>query len=620
MDKKIESGIRPLLPIIYISTAKINKSLCGKQIEYRTIVVIYIVIKENMFFSGCRRWCVLLLLVIATQVFLTTYIKNSFLLEYFDAVAVISKVLTDDDAISEDIPNDISDYYKSDYYKRNALQIIQEETKNRETGDESKRQRNNNKYNTKNQSRDTYDGDSKRQRIVILAGPHKTASTTLQEFFSDFAGKTVKVRTDSKLAYRNVPYKANTEWVWPIGVKNEYDGEENRTPVPGTAMRTPRESRKFYAILAAYISARRLAWYFPEWENDESAEARTRLLRGIRDYFRSLFRHPWEEGKNLVIGAEAFDSVVQHLRRNGVHENDGNSNSNIDLGEELHVSPYSDKMIDNLLDLFPWDGNNSTSSSLRLDDIEVHVNFRTPRVSHAISIWHQLGLTLTLRQYLVKKALDELYQSNSLALALQYVRKGIKTTIVDMAGVKEKEVHEKGENESKSKSDGKTKKKKEDVVVGGLQGVVACEILRMDSLCDDTSKLHLPGYKIAVENINLKSDKGEHNLTDEQLEEIDRVMNEYDCGVWQHLRKYQEKGLLRILHPSKNLFSTCNPEGDKDMSFYEMLQRIREIDIRDNGIPLSAKERKVLREKDPFLQKHQTQSAEELAFIRDWKW
>merc|ERR1712150_187582 len=128
-----------------------------------------------------------------------------------------------------------------------------------------------------------------------------------------------------------------------------------------------------------------------------------------------------------------------------------------------------------------------------------------------------------------------------------------------------------------------------ETVVGGLQGVVACDILRMGSedndgpgiFCDDQSKLHLPNYEFPVKRSNVKSDKNQKMLTDKQLADINHVYEEYDCGVWQHLKKYQEQGLVRILYPSKHLFETCKPgKSNADISFYNTMLKAAEIASR----------------------------------------
>ena len=72
------------------------------------------------------------------------------------------------------------------------------------------------------------------------------------------------------------------------------------------------------------------------------------------------------------------------------------------------------------------------------------------------------------------------------------------------------------------------------------------------------------------------------------MEEIGRILDEYDCSVWQHLKKYQETGKLRILYPSEHLFETCSPGKDRDISFRTALDRIQQIAWQQNGIPFQS--------------------------------
>ena len=68
------------------------------------------------------------------------------------------------------------------------------------------------------------------------------------------------------------------------------------------------------------------------------------------------------------------------------------------------------------------------------------------------------------------------------------------------------------------------------------------------------------------------------------MADINRVFEEYDCGVWQHLKKYQEQGLLRVLYPSEYLFEACKPdESNPDISFYDSLLKAVEIASRSSG-------------------------------------
>ena len=69
--------------------------------------------------------------------------------------------------------------------------------------------------------------------------------------------------------------------------------------------------------------------------------------------------------------------------------------------------------------------------------------------------------------------------TNSLALALQFVRKGIKTTILDMAGVDEQKSNQDEQQQQKDEEEETNHNANNITVVRGLNGVMACDILRM---------------------------------------------------------------------------------------------------------------------------------------------
>jgi hypothetical protein len=442
-------------------------------------------------------------------------------------------------------------------------------------------------------------------RIVVMAGPHKTASTTLQDFFAMIAGSTISVGDITKQQQtlkQKQPHPTVTEWVWPVGVREEY---KDRIFVM-------RQAYGFYATLASFVTGRRESFIYKQNNRGKSEQEKEETNAFVVEYYRSLFRRPWEEGKKLVIGTEEFDTVTFGLLNKKA--------ASRQMGEETHVSPDSSQMIDALVDLFPWDttaavlsatatalpdtNNNSigegqiskstgTSSfrsvpPLRLEDIEIHINYRTPRIDHVVSIWHESGGKNRLSTFLAKpESSQNIYQSNSLALALQFVRKGIKTTIVDMAGAYEHKSRVQDEQHEEEMNSANI------TVVGGLQGVVACDILQMGRnknqddggglWCDSNSKLYMVGLRQNVTDKNKKSDKNERDLSDGQMQAINRAFEEYDCGVWQHLQKYQEQGLLRILYPSEHLFSTCNLEGSPDLAFRVLLEKVRKIANNPNG-------------------------------------
>mmetsp|Transcript_35004 Transcript_35004/g.68922 ORF Transcript_35004/g.68922 Transcript_35004/m.68922 type:complete len:523 (-) Transcript_35004:52-1620(-) len=427
-------------------------------------------------------------------------------------------------------------------------------------------------------------------RFVLLAGPHKTASSTLQSFFSDIAHSTVSVSNTNVTKLRTfvTPHPAVTDWVWPVPVEGDCFYKNISSSERESFFLKSGSSRKFYATMGALFSGRYARRDFKNWYSIRGgipkADLETRKAEVVH-YFRSLFRKPWEEGKNIVIGSEEFDAVVAPLRDGPV----------VGVGEELHVASSSAGMLDNLLDLLPWDssssdGNGTTNGNarsppLQLEDIEVQINLRTPRISHVISIWHQQGHKKSLQKFLLdQNAGFFLYQINSLGEALQYARRGIQTTVIDMAGVREKELRE-GELSTEQ-----TNRVEGNEPIGGLEGIVACDILRLGknngngknnatAFCDDYSRLHLPGYVNEPKEHNKKNDKQSQDMTEEQLEEIERILNKLDCSIWKYLKKYQASGTLRILYPSKNLFATCDPEGidDKDVSFLESLWNMKSV-------------------------------------------
>ena len=414
-------------------------------------------------------------------------------------------------------------------------------------------------------------------RIVVLAGPHKTASTTLQDFFQKLTGFSISVENDVDTPRTKYP---NSEWVWPVGIRSEISG--------CCELKILKSPNKFYATLTSVLSGRRARRYYPKWNSKTEEEVRQSRLR-TTNYFRSLFGRPLRDGMKIVIGAESFDSLVLSLGQN--HTAASNR------GEQTHVSPNSADMIDMFLDFLPFDksdANDPHVQPLRLEDIEIHVNYRTPRIDHVVSVWHQLGGKTSLKQFVLQMGAKEVggeesfYQLNSLALALQFVRKGIRTTIVDMKGVFEMDA----KNSTQISTRNGVEINTTGTVVGGLQAVVACEILRMGSefsndpgfFCDDQSKLHLSDYEVPVESKNKKKDRNQKQLTDKQMADINRVFEEYDCSVWQHLKKYQEQGLLRVLYPSKHLFEACKPdESNPDISFYDSLLKAVEIASRSSG-------------------------------------
>jgi hypothetical protein len=503
-------------------------------------------------------------------------------------------------------------------------------------------------------------------------------NTRIQTFMVQLAGQTVSLEGRSKppimhinsttpahFKQYHVPHPSNLDWVWPLNSNNRTRNEA--VEIAGIKLGRP---SKFYAPLLAWITGRRNNKFLDKSKRKRGYNTNTRATqKQVLNYYRDLFQNVWntntendniyeydnnnnnnniDDGttpppilwKKIVFGAEAFDTFVHDLPvdDNG-NGNGGNSNNNTSpllIGEDLHISPSANKRINLLLDIMPWydnknkdtntnDSSNSNNNNntrrrpeLTLEDIEVVVNYRTTRISHMVSIWHQLGHEKTLQDFLMppdngrtstRRALGRgHYQLNSLGLALQFVRRGIKTTILDMKGVQEKEEAEEEQQQQQYDQDKHNNESTNTILeIGGLQGVIACDVLKVSNMCNDRGKLMMSidtknngsdeqPDNVAIVDKNKKDDKLERNLTEQQLKDIDEIINDYDCYVWKHLQKYNKMGTLRILYPSKsntaNLYNKTGPcsssggtaaadddddNNGKELTFQSMLTKIGNI-------------------------------------------
>jgi len=583
-----------------------------------------------------------------------------------------------------------------------------------------------------------------RPRIVILAGPHKTASTTIQEFIVSLTctfiatppatitgvNMTVDVTVKNRQTKLNryskktdVQYCSrhparNNDWIWPIGVRGAYaalvDSKFEFAPM------------KYYAPLARIVTGRRIHESLPKLRTilkEDAADAEHQYHQHIQEvvhFFRQIFRQAvWGDNsdhenannsnrrqphKNLVMGAEDLDGLIMELAmhnqnddRMRIHnntikntiKNNNNNNNNEDEDEDaswkqVHLAKGAPAMIEQLLDFFPREQEDGPF--VQLEDFEVHLNLRIPRYKHIVSTWSQVGGTAkcktTLREFLmmrnsardrherrqghthaksVHRDVASLYYVNTLAAALQYVHYGIKTTIVDMQGVTERQQQQQQQQPPQRSQQGEDNDEEDSSssphyeIIGGLEGVIACDILRIGSMgssssetttssrnrqerrmatqqgkeeqkssslllyCDEESRLHIPNpsrekkyTKLSTSIKNLGRNKCPQNLIQEQIDDIEQAFQHYDCGVWYYLRHYQSRGLLRILYPSQELFASCHHhqsggnivgnttttagtaagEDPSSILFSTLLTQIQTIAARENGIPFTTHERK----------------------------
>lgn len=395
-----------------------------------------------------------------------------------------------------------------------------------------------------------------KQRIVFLAGPHKTGTSGVQYCFASFAGLSVdpernltgnalrKFHPEEKILQ---PHPAFADWIWPSGTKEEY-----------VAMGV-RDFHKFYYPLTVTVAG--------EKDADDSR---------ILTYYRRVLDIPWKQGHNLVVGTEGMDTVLRGLAET--------KDDPVVGGEEIHAYARAaeriDRLVKEVLPAHPSSSNSDGNSDL--SHIEIQVGHRIPRIDHLASVWKEIAQypsrraeNITMRE-LFGRFKGELVVTNGLALALQLVRRGIRVTLIVIDTRKKKSgndvllYNQNKANESES-------------IIGGFYGSVGCEILELGKgVCDHENRMHLERidgrrrYSMANSGNSRDESSMSRNMTEAELDQIDDYMNEYDCSVWKYLRQYQAKDLLRVLNPSPGLFDDCDYHME-DVSFYSIVERITQV-------------------------------------------
>lgn len=227
------------------------------------------------------------------------------------------------------------------------------------------------------------------QRVVLLVGPHKTSSTSVQT-------NIIRWTHDN----RTLP-----DWYWPqpknlVGLEKCYPLE-------------PRPKIFYSYFNTLYGKKKRMCLQIQHDQNET-------ITTSFASIYENEFRNAWSEGKSLVIGSEAIDFVASK---------NGNGN----------------QLLSRILNGLPW--NSNTASGTRLDgsndDVTVVVKLRTPRVNHLISLWHQCCMEdMSFHEYVTVKVPNTKYDIirsiDSLRLVEVFLEKDIKVVLIDMEEATEK--------------------------------------------------------------------------------------------------------------------------------------------------------------------------------------
>jgi len=221
----------------------------------------------------------------------------------------------------------------------------------------------------------------KDKRVVILAGPHKTGSTSIQNNIHEWTG------------INNFLLEG---WAWPVPqtvTEIESKDEKNWHWNP---------SKGFYALAELLRD--------PMYPITDRLLFRTYSKKEIINFYQIEFLRAWLSGYNIVIGSEAFDNAIKDKR-----------------GEEL---------IERLLKILPWNFLNLSSIVHGNNDlITVVITYRVPRVKHLLSIWHETKKEKESFRDWMLSTRNGLGAIDSLGLVEKFLNKGLKVILIDSSGL-----------------------------------------------------------------------------------------------------------------------------------------------------------------------------------------
>eukprot|EP00563_Minutocellus_polymorphus_P006496 CAMPEP_0181032956 /NCGR_PEP_ID=MMETSP1070-20121207/7003_1 /TAXON_ID=265543 /ORGANISM="Minutocellus polymorphus, Strain NH13" /LENGTH=386 /DNA_ID=CAMNT_0023110357 /DNA_START=313 /DNA_END=1473 /DNA_ORIENTATION=- len=235
--------------------------------------------------------------------------------------------------------------------------------------------------------------ESNQQQVIILAGPHKTASSSIQYNLMRWFGDT------------NDTLGLQKRWSFDSPIK--IFQEEGCV----SALRYPYQV--FYWLVQAIL--------------ENPTKCRSNELTGEIIYTREemlelytrRFRESWSRGKSIIIATEAIDTA-----------------------NSIQYAGTSNELLLKLLQLLP---SSSTGYGSRrfYEKTTAVIMYRSPRIQQLQSMWFQhtkdkRNQNLTFSQYLgkIRSNLNMLNPLDSFNLAKQFLILGAQVILIDMSGIK----------------------------------------------------------------------------------------------------------------------------------------------------------------------------------------
>ena len=339
----------------------------------------------------------------------------------------------------------------------------------------------------------------KQQRIVLIAGPHKTGSTSIQNNMYRWTTKPTihdNTNTTSTVKQQQQQQRQTTllpEWSWPEPQEifqqcNHYEDKDSM------------HGKIFYPFGEALHNCRILRSR-PITEVYTCAE--------LLQIYRHEFQRKWDQGYNLVIGTEAFD-LVGSLPKLAVNKNQIDT---IHMDDVIQHLPHQ----------------------ITKKDITIVVKYRSPRTKHLISWYHECCMDeMTFMAFLQNELKFFPDRGSRIIDSLHLVRKlaeeGYHVVLIDLSGV---------------------------MALGyDVSNVIACDVLNANC----TKNKQIIGEVEPPKISNVKSGGENFGRFDKKdMNEIEKIIRRRDCffhGLEQH-------ELVTVLYPKDytTIMEACKRNG-----------------------------------------------------------
>ena len=387
-------------------------------------------------------------------------------------------------------------------------------------------------------------------RFVILPGPHKSGTTSTQNCIYNWLNKNPTQQNNSK------QNKVIDGWVWPVPPPSELK-ELNVRDFGGP--------KGFAQLGLAARSQERIDDFLFDATQPYTNHSASQIYNL---YQKHIFQSWYEHKQNIIIGSEEMDGVVAYGK------------------------PWNRHLMDVILSMLPIDTSVSDSPMLSIDDdgskrntveqqrseffktstghtrrnpvfdlqndVVAAVNYRTPRIEHLKSLWRQVEANIpsmhgkSFKDFLIEQ--ESFHEINSLGVAVEFLRRGVKTILINHTGMKEQQ--------------------------RDLCHVIACDVMMIKD-CTPSGYLStvLGNENKRSEIMNAREDpKSGMELTDDQVQRIEHAMLMYECGIKRELEGFRTRQQFQVLFDHHKAFlDNCIGVNSTARSYQWMSDEIKKI-------------------------------------------